>query len=676
MLIERREDEQVTVGILEDAGSAGERALAGILESFGVPVAVLTTGGDRITVQRANLRFHQAFPPGHRREQVLARVAAASSGGGQRVATIEGEGGDSWLATLRPIDEEGLLVASFTRTTPGDRTGPEATALRRLSVALAEQPDLDGVRRTLLDAATAAADAPRGALLTEEERGTFRIVGQRGDTGLPDPLVLDLAHPLWAVALGRSRLLWTVPEDAPPPFDQAGWQRGIVVRLPTLGRRTHLLAVAEPAAIPAPQTGDRLEVVAVLGAAALENRELVADRRLTERLLRASLTTAERLLGVSDPDAVLRRLVDGLVDAGVFEGVALWVPEPDGTVQLHSHRGLPRSVAARLREPAGTSRIRALTEPRHTTALRSALEGDAPSLWPGMRLRLIAFPNPADGVLGTFTAADQPELVHTVLGALVHAAAAALHQARLATERRQILEDFRRDLRPRGALPGVRIGHHYRAATVSREAFGGDFYDWFSLDEQRGVLAIGDVAGKGMEAASLTGMAVWSLRALGAHGSRPATVVHLLDSFVATHVGPERFITVAYAMVDTSRWSIEMVLAGHPPPVLLRGREAVTLVVPSGPPLGVAPEQAYTAAEMRLAPGDALVLVTDGVTEARRGGLRGGDLFGAHRLERAVAAAATAHPQQIADRVWDAVEAWTGGNTGDDCAIVALARPR
>jgi len=111
--------------------------------------------------------------------------------------------------------------------------------------------------------------------------------------------------------------------------------------------------------------------------------------------------------------------------------------------------------------------------------------------------------------------------------------------------------------------------------------------------------------------------------------------------------------------------------AGHPRPRLVRPDGAVEELRCGGIALGVADDQSYDVVEVDLAPGEAVVVYTDGLVEARRGG----ELYGIERLDRALAAAAGLGAQEIADALVAECRAFSGGELADDCAIVVIRRP-
>jgi serine phosphatase RsbU (regulator of sigma subunit) len=237
------------------------------------------------------------------------------------------------------------------------------------------------------------------------------------------------------------------------------------------------------------------------------------------------------------------------------------------------------------------------------------------------------------------------------------------------------------------SLPGYSIGHLYRSATAG-VAIGGDLYDWFHTDRGAFGVAVGDVSGKGMQAASRTAMAVHSLRAVALPGASPHVAAKMLNTVVAgrfssdgfadpgssKHVGDllqENFVTLVYVHVEPGSSDLGFVLAGHPPPILVKPEAVEALNVEADLPIGLDATATFHLRHATLRPGDSLVLYTDGVTEARAAD---GALLETAGLVRLLGDLRGRSAQQIADGVWDGVQEHTGGDTTDDVAVVVLHR--
>lgn len=181
-------------------------------------------------------------------------------------------------------------------------------------------------------------------------------------------------------------------------------------------------------------------------------------------------------------------------------------------------------------------------------------------------------------------------------------------------------------------------GWNLAAHLAPAEQVGGDFYDVLPLDGGRFGLAVGDASGKGLPAALLMASTVSLLRSHAPLHERPGPVLETVNRMLCSSVPPMTFVTAAYAVVDTQRWTVTVASAGHLPPII-GGREAEA--VPSLP-LGVDPLSRYVETSYDLVPSQGFLLYSDGLVETwdrsqsllgtervaalmGRGGLRAGD---------------------------------------------------
>ena len=222
------------------------------------------------------------------------------------------------------------------------------------------------------------------------------------------------------------------------------------------------------------------------------------------------------------------------------------------------------------------------------------------------------------------------------------------------------------------SVPGLDVATVYRAAGGGDEV-GGDFYDVFQVGDGDWVVVIGDVSGKGVDAAVVTALARYTLRAAAMRAPRPAAALEMLNEVV---LGSEtdRYCTVAMLRLRDGAgegWTATLAAGGHPLPFLTReGRPPRTFGMP-GSLVGLLPDAGFTDSELPLRSGDAVVLYTDGVTEARRDG----EFYGAERLDAALARRAGAPAAEIAGGVLDDVMTFQRGVPRDDIAVVVLRVP-
>lgn len=249
---------------------------------------------------------------------------------------------------------------------------------------------------------------------------------------------------------------------------------------------------------------------------------------------------------------------------------------------------------------------------------------------------------------------------------------------RLAEERhRHVSQTLQSSLLTRGLpqLPWLEAGARFLPAAVQGLEVGGDFYDLVPRDDGGAVAVVGDVCGKGAAAAAVTGLARHTLRALAGRLDDPAELLGVLDDTLRGEYGDGHlYLTAACAVLRPDGDGVEAALAlgGHPAAMVLRAGGAVEMAGRHGRLLGWSADIRLTTTGVRLAPGDGLVLYTDGVSEARRGG---GDVFGDARLRAVGEQVAGAHPDDVAEALRRAGLAYSGGRTKDDIAVLALRVP-
>jgi PAS domain S-box-containing protein len=199
-------------------------------------------------------------------------------------------------------------------------------------------------------------------------------------------------------------------------------------------------------------------------------------------------------------------------------------------------------------------------------------------------------------------------------------AALSIRRAQLHEQEHRISEELQRGLLP-GRLPriaGVDLAAHYQAAGVGAEA-GGDWYDAFALPGDRVGMVVGDVAGRGVRAASTMGQlrSVTRAFALSEEGSHaPGDVLTRLNRYQLALPDEDELFTVIYAIVDPRAGVLTWASAGHPPPLLASATGAVSYLEGGEGLMGLG-EVSYRSIETPIGPGDALILYSDGLVERR-----------------------------------------------------------
>jgi serine phosphatase RsbU (regulator of sigma subunit)/PAS domain-containing protein len=251
--------------------------------------------------------------------------------------------------------------------------------------------------------------------------------------------------------------------------------------------------------------------------------------------------------------------------------------------------------------------------------------------------------------------------------------ALALDNARLYEERSRIARTLQESLLPPllPELPGLDVAARFRAAGEGIDV-GGDFYDLFEVGENGWAVAIGDVCGKGTAAAAVTALARYTVRAAAMRSEGPSQILRLLNEALLRQRSDRRFCTVLFGHVSTNGngLSFEFSSGGHPLPLLLRPDGGGELGSP-GTLLGIVPDPALSDSRIGLEPGDALVLYTDGVTDAGAPAR----IWTAGELSDAVGPASGMRADEIADRMLTSVLDATAGEPRDDIAIIVLKVP-
>jgi serine phosphatase RsbU (regulator of sigma subunit)/anti-sigma regulatory factor (Ser/Thr protein kinase) len=220
---------------------------------------------------------------------------------------------------------------------------------------------------------------------------------------------------------------------------------------------------------------------------------------------------------------------------------------------------------------------------------------------------------------------------------------------------------------PPPTIAGIDVALRYLPAGEGIEA-GGDWYDVVAVGEDRVGVAVGDVVGRGLEAAAVMGQLQSALRAVALQGEAPGAVITRLARFAA-EIPKASMATVAYGLLDLRTGELRYACAGHPPPLVARADGAVEYLDQGrGPPLTALARAEYEEGGATLEVGDAVLLYSDGLIERRREVID----VGLERLAQAAAQMAGAAPEELCDRVLDAL---LGERTpGDDVALLVLRR--
>jgi PAS domain S-box-containing protein len=258
---------------------------------------------------------------------------------------------------------------------------------------------------------------------------------------------------------------------------------------------------------------------------------------------------------------------------------------------------------------------------------------------------------------------------------LASRAALALDNARLYRERDDIARTLQEGLLPGPfpEVPGVELAARYQAAGEGIDV-GGDFYDAFDTEDGAWALVVGDVCGKGPQAAALMGTARHTIRAAALREHRPSAVLTTLNTALQRQSREQWFCTVCYVRLRPQPGGARLTVCagGHPLPAILRADGIVEFAGTPGTLLGVFRDIELTDASVDLGPGDALVLFTDGLTDADRTGREFGQKWLTNVLARNVSRSA----EEIARSLEREVLGDQNQGLPDDLAIlVAKVKP-
>jgi sigma-B regulation protein RsbU (phosphoserine phosphatase) len=532
--------------------------------------------------------------------------------------------------------------------------GPQLVCLLAAVQALHAAPDVPTGLRTVADLLRPALPYDNLAVLLLDDQGRELRIALA--VGYPTAVV---EH--WRFGLGQG-LIGNVAETGEPIVcaDTAtepryldavpGTRSEVAVPLRAKERVIGVLDVgSRRRAAFEPRHLDLLVPLADCLASFVEGRRLYQNIREQAQTLSILHELSRELTSILDRDALLRRVADRLRPLLAYDvfSAYLWredlrVLEPwiavrgDGTATTRGRtlalgEGLTGTAAA-LRQPIRVPNVH--LDPRHVVcdpALSIRSELVAPLVFEDRLIGALDFES---------TRFDAFSLQHELLvSTLASSLAIALHNAELVERLEQRRREHDGDLETARKVqqqllppstpwvPGLQIG----VASAPARQLGGDFYDFLRYAGGEVGIAVGDVAGKGTSAALYGALAVGVLRELAAHSCPcPNEVLELMNARLRGLEVRRRFLAMSFAVFEPATRRVRLANAGLPYPLLLRDGRARELKL-SGVPLGLLGEAEYYETELVLQPGDALVLLTDGLTEARNSS---GEELGAERLLR------------------------------------------
>ena len=253
---------------------------------------------------------------------------------------------------------------------------------------------------------------------------------------------------------------------------------------------------------------------------------------------------------------------------------------------------------------------------------------------------------------------------------LARAAASAIENARLLQSQSRMAQTLQSSLLTTDIpeIPGVDVVVRYRPAGEGA-LVGGDFYDVFEARESSWTVALGDVSGKGPEAAAVTGLVRYTVRAAIVREVKPSSVLESVNRQILRQ-NVARFCTAVVARVDRTSSGLSMLVSsgGHPPPLVYRREQRVESLECAGSLLGVWPDPQLVDVPVELRPGDAIIFYTDGIIERFERAGRGGDA----QLVALLWETEGGEAERIADRIYEEASIAEGEGPTDDMALVVL----
>lgn len=412
---------------------------------------------------------------------------------------------------------------------------------------------------------------------------------------------------------------------------------------------------------------------------ALGNARLIHDAKHSARLSGTLAKVNEILLSVLTPDAVVARLVGEVsVVAGADRSLVIRVHGDEYTI---THvRGVDPELIGQTWPPEHFPAF-ALTASSGTPVLiednwtdpRTNKGFVKPYGLRSFQLLPLTVQDTVTGVLALVF--DEPQSFDEEdcrsAERMAAAMSAALESARLYENEHRIADRLQEALLalPQ-AIEGIDFAHAYHSASEAARV-GGDFYDVFELGDYRIGLTIGDVTGKGLDAAALTSLAKNAIRAHASEANKPVSrILSLTNDVVYRSTTADTFVTLFFGILDLRDGRLVYANAGHPAAALLDSGTSVNTLDATGPPLGAMYDVEFTEGSAVLGAGCLLFLHTDGLTEARSDQ----GFYGEQRLYDLLPAAAGGTAGSVVEEVITDVLAFTGGRLTDDLAILAVKR--
>ena len=377
------------------------------------------------------------------------------------------------------------------------------------------------------------------------------------------------------------------------------------------------------------------------------------------------------------------------------EACSIFLPEDgSGELVIHSAQGDSVPQLGTLRVPKGKGIVGSAMEERKVIRVddvskdsRFYAKADEKTGWKTKALLaaplldgaecvgVIEFLNP----IGRAAFTSRDETMVEYFAGLVAAALVRIRAHDAALERAAVQRDLdlARELQG-GLLPKVfptqaeAPGIELFARLEPAKEVSGDLYDFFPIEAGKMCFVVGDVSGKGIAAGIFMAVTRTLIRATAVPGRGPVEIMNRVNAQLAKENQASLFVTMILGLVDTTTGGMVYGQGGHNPPIRVPAKGKPVYEPPGGMPLGVFEDAKFGERELQLAPGESLVVYTDGVTEAMN---EAKDLFGEDRLEQAMSGVAGFSSEKIAERVIEKVEGFVlEAERSDDITLLVIQR--
>ena len=457
-------------------------------------------------------------------------------------------------------------------------------------------------------------------------------------------------------------------------------------RVPTANESALLVALSAQLAV-AVQNARLHERTKLLGE---ELETVLAAERDAARRLRALYEISRSFAQTLSLGSTLDTLAETVVEALGVDAAVIRMPDERGSelvplaLYVDDERigDAARAILDRP-QPLSGKLLRRLLRTREPLILDAAVARElggahsllVPFLERGSTAALIPIATPSEVLATLLILSLDPArpvdgaVVDTALS-IAAQAALAIDNARLYSQQKAFADAMQRSLLPRETptVPGLEVGEVYESS--ARLEVGGDIYDFLTLDDGRLAVVLGDVTGHGVDATADMAMAKFVFRSLAREHPEPGEFLAAANDVVASEIASGKFITMAYLAIDATGGRIECALAGHPQPRLVLPDGMVVAIEARGLALGIEEEQRYEPVAVDFPAGATVVLYTDGVLEARRRG----EQYGLERFDALLSERRGLPAREMALETVAACRAWTGGELGDDVAVVVIKR--